>query len=131
MKKIKSLGPANDAGVPLDEVLLAKALQNVKVYGKRWCSGSFFVDKNGTAVEADITLDPDIISNIVGCCAMGACFLASDTEEALCTMHGSVASGNDNSEHWAYSPLWSYTSPAHRTDGESFAWAYRQAMTME
>lgn len=109
--KQKTYGPANDQ-IPSDELLLAKAIQNAKAQGLRWCAGSNFADRNGFyATKADA----------YACCAVGALLLASDTAKLVpMRMTGNIVNGNDLP--------WKWIEYEGDDRGESMGWAYRQAM---
>lgn len=78
MSKIKSLGKANDVGVPEVEINAAKLVQNAKSKGLKWCSGRYFVDGSGL----EITLGSKG-ENAVACCAVGAAHISDDTKNMV------------------------------------------------
>lgn len=79
----RKLGQANDAGVPVDEIYLAKLLQNAGAYGLVSCRGSAYTDARGRSSNQETA---------VACCAMGAGMLFED--DILYTPYGMIR-GND------------------------------------
>jgi hypothetical protein len=83
----ESLGPANDDGVPDDEIAVAKLVQNAKARGLGWCKGALYRDVDGASLDF-------IDSDTVSCCAVGASYLESDTDHIDIRV-----SGNDKDEY--------------------------------
>ncbi len=79
---------ANDKGVPADEMLLAKLIQNAASRGLKSIVGSLYENASGQSC-----LGSD--ANLTGCCAVGAAYLASDTLHYTDTEYTGLVNGND------------------------------------
>jgi hypothetical protein len=104
MSKVKSLGKANDAGVPEVEINAAKLVQNAKSKGLMWCAGHYFLGGNGGAVA---------------CCAVGAAHISEDTRGISLSVAVNDQGDSYFTDNYGYS---SYN------DAEYTALLYREAM---
>lgn len=66
-KKIQTYGPANDEGVPEEELLLAALIQNAGSRGLRSCRGGYFKRGNKQLINE---------KGATTCCALGAARIA-------------------------------------------------------
>lgn len=115
MKKTKSLGPSNDSGVPTDEIILAKLIQNAGSRGLVSTKDTYFA-------VGDLTLGSRARSrpDITACCALGARLIDRRGIPKL----NNMVSGNDATDG---------DSPASymNLDGWNVGAAFEQALRPE
>lgn len=85
-RKTKSLGPANDRGVPRDELILARLIQNAAARGLKSCRGAYYKNEDDVDVCA---------RDATRCCAMGAAMLTPKLCPPTAIIIGNDAKGNN------------------------------------
>lgn len=100
--------------IPKDEMLLAKMIQNTKARGMKAHRGSYYLTPDGYKYSLTTTT----LDSAIGCCAVGACWLESDTE-AISDEFGDLITGNDST-----ADTWSAFAS---DEGETVGYAFQQA----
>jgi hypothetical protein len=119
---------AKKCKVPHDEMLLAEAIAAAEANGLTGCDGTTFVRE----------YDPSTgTSKPVSCCAVGALALVKtgDIEKADldCYRHAATLLNNEGLRRWNTTNIWHGNDEVDTwgtgaDGGESFGWAFRNAM---
>lgn len=114
---------SND-NIPADELLLAEALAAARAAGARWTSGRLFSGIDG---DAGCARTPP--AHVEACCALGALLMAGHDGDIDNKFEISATIGNDYDEYWFRDNQRDGDWHLSESDsGESFGWAFRNAM---